>query len=169
MDIQHFSPSIAAKTSTYFNTINDYYVQQYLTVDNKEDQLVQSLSSTDALKTAFDKQKDDYQNDNLADLVSNHNDFTRIIEVDHELIQRADPVYLDPIRSSMFGNAQFYAPNKRIFGQLFDTFWVNLGIIWGMTALLSITLYFDSLKKLLVMFSRIKLPSFKKSKSAAKS
>jgi len=169
LDIQHFSPSIATKTSTYFNAINDYYVQQYLTVDNKEDQLVQSLSSTDALKAAFDKQKDDYQNDNLADLVSNHNDFTRIIEVDHELIQRADPVYLDPIRSSMFGNAQFYAPNKRIFGQLFDTFWVNLGIIWGMTVLLAITLYFDSLKKLLVMFSRIKLPSFKKSKSAAKS
>lgn len=163
----HFSDNIAAKTNTYFNTINDIYVQQYNNVDSKEDQLIQSLSSTEAAKAAFDKLKDDYENDNLSDFVTNHNDFTHIAEINHELIQRVDPIYLDPIKSSLFGNAQFYAPNKRMFGMLFDTFWVNLAIVWFMTVTLSVTLYFDALKSLIHSLSKIKLP-FKVGKGRAK-
>ncbi len=155
---QHFSENINNKTTAYFNAINDIYIQQYNVIDGKEDQVVQAMTGTDAEKAAFDKLKDDYENDNLSDQVTNKNDFTRIVEIDHELIQRADPIYLDPIKSSMFGNAQFYAPNKRMFGQLFDTYWVNLCIIWFMTLVCSITLYFDALKSLLVLFGRIKLP-----------
>ena len=66
------------------------------------------------------------------------------------------------LRSSIFGNAQFYAPNKRMFGQLFDTFWVNMGIIWFMTIFLSITLYFDALKKLLNYFLKNKVTYLRK-------
>ncbi|HWY97700.1 MAG TPA: ABC transporter, partial [Bacteroidia bacterium] len=162
LDPKHFSPGIAAKTVNYFNQLNDLYVQQYNNIDNKENALIESLTSTPAAKADFDKLKDDYQNENLESFVKNGNDFTRIAEIDHELIQRADPIFLDPVKSSIFGNAQFYAPNKRMFGQLFDTFWVNLGIVWFMTLTLAITLYFDALKSLLHFFSKIKLPAIGK-------
>ena len=168
LDMQHFSLGIGAKTAAYFDAVSDAYIQIYNNVDQKREALIQSYTSTPEKKAEFDKENDDYSNDALSDFVTNHNDFTRILEVDHELIQRADPIFLDPVKSSIFGNAHFYAPNKRIFGQLFDTFWVNLGIVWGMTIFLSITLYFDALKSLLRTFSRIKLPSFKKAKVAAK-
>jgi len=158
LNATHFSPSIANKTMTYLGQISDYYVQQYNLVNDKEDQKVQSCMKTDADKAAFDQMKDEYWNESLENLVTNRNDFTRIIQVDHELIQRCDPVYLDPIKSSIFGNAQFYAPNKRMFGMWFDTYWVNMCIIWVMTLFLAITLYFDGLKRLLYMFSHLKLP-----------
>jgi ABC-type multidrug transport system ATPase subunit len=162
LDPKHFSTGIGIKTAAYFNQLNDLYVQQYNNIDNKENTLIESLTSTPAAKADFDKLKDDYQNENLESFVKNSNDFTRIAEIDHELIQRADPIFLDPVKSSIFGNAQFYAPNKRMFGQLFDTFWVNLGIVWFMTLSLAVTLYFDALKGLLHYLSKIKLPAIGK-------
>ncbi|HTB06699.1 MAG TPA: ATP-binding cassette domain-containing protein [Bacteroidia bacterium] len=165
LDVQHFTNSLANKTTVYLSAVNDFYIGEYNKVFDARDKLVQSLNSNDASRTAFLQEKDDYSNDNLSDVVTNHNDFTnKIIEVDHELIQRADPIFLDPIKSSIFGNAQFYAPTKRMFGQLLDTYWVNMGIIWVMTIVLMITLYFNGLKRLLYLFSNIKLPFLGRSK-----
>jgi ABC-type multidrug transport system ATPase subunit len=159
LDIKHFSPGIISKTTDYLNALNNYYIQQSNSASDAKDKLVESLQTTDAQKAIFLQEKDDYSNDNLSDFVTNKNDFTNhIIEVDHELIQKADPIYLDPVKSSFFGNAHFYAPTKRVFGQLFDTYWVNMGIIWGMTVFLIITLYFDALKSLLDGFGNIKFP-----------
>jgi hypothetical protein len=159
LDATHISNSIISKTTDYMNTLNNFYIQQSVLASDAKDKLVESLQTNDAQKAAFLQQKDDYSNDNLSDLVTNKNDFTNhVIEVDHELIQKADPIYLDPVKSSFFGNAHFYAPTKRMFGQLFDTFWVNMGIIWGMTIFLIITLYFDALKRLLDSFGNIRLP-----------
>jgi ABC-type multidrug transport system ATPase subunit len=159
LDMQHFTPSVATKTSSYLATITDFYINEYNKVFDARDKLIQSLNGTDAARTAFLKEKDDYSNDCLSDYVTNHNDFTnKIIEVDHEFVQKADPIYLDPVKSSIFGNAQFYAPTKRMFGQLLDTYWVNMCIIWFMTVFLMVTLYYNGLKRLLYLFSNIKLP-----------
>lgn len=158
LNTQHFSESIVTKTSQYLNSTNDYYVQLFNTYFNKKDQLIQSLTSTDTAAAAFDKLKYDYTNKNLEDLVKNNNDFTNIVQDDHALIQNTDPVFLDPIKSSLFGNAQFYAPTKRMFGRLFDTYKVNLCIIWFMTLILVIALYFNALKGLIDLPSKIKLP-----------
>ena len=70
------------------------------------------------------------------------------MESDGELIQRMDPIYLEP-SSDSFLRAHFYAPKKSIFGQYFDTYWVNMSVIWFMTITLIIALYFDLLKKLI--------------------
>jgi len=80
------------------------------------------------------------------------------MENDHELVQHVDPVFIDPMKSSLFGNARFYAPTKRMFGKLFDTYTVNLYIIWVMSLFLVIALYFNALKGLLDLPSKIKLP-----------
>ncbi len=158
LTLSHFSENTNRITSDYFNAIFDYYNQIFSTYLNKKDQLAQSLTRNELAKAAFDKLKDDYKNESLENEVKNNNDLTRIVEINHELVQQADPVFQDPIRPSLFGNAQFYAPNKLMFGNLFDTFWVNLCIIWFMTISLMITLYFNTLKGLLYLLSKIKLP-----------
>jgi hypothetical protein len=63
------------------------------------------------------------------------------------LIQRTDPIFLDP--DNNFGRAHFFAPQKKLFGNLYQTFWFNLCVIWSMSLFMMITLYFDLLKKLL--------------------
>ncbi|MBK9672583.1 MAG: ATP-binding cassette domain-containing protein [Bacteroidetes bacterium] len=95
--------------------------------------------------------KSNYVNKSLDDLVTNIQDFDKIVEVDSKLIQRKNPVYLDPPKNSII-RAHFFAPRKRVFGQYFDTFWVNISVIWAMSLLLAFTLYFDVLKKLMDFF-----------------
>jgi hypothetical protein len=74
------------------------------------------------------------------------------------LIQRVDPVYLDPTESNL-GAAHFYAPKKQFLGNLISTYWFNLAIIWLMSLSLMVMLYYEVFKKILDFFGNI---SFKK-------
>jgi hypothetical protein len=48
-----------------------------------------------------------------------------------------------------FIKAHFYAPKKMVFGYSVDTFVVNVIVLWVMTLLLYLVLYFRLLKKTL--------------------
>ncbi|MCH2234290.1 MAG: ATP-binding cassette domain-containing protein [Crocinitomicaceae bacterium] len=103
-------------------------------------------------------------NEALEQFATNKADLAgKIVESNGELIQKADPIYLNPETVGFFG-AQFYAPNKYLFGSKISTFMANSIIIWLMTFILIVTLYFDTLKRFLdateKLFARI---SFKKS------
>lgn len=87
-------------------------------------------------------------NESLSDFVTNRNEITKIIEVNGRLIQKDDPIYLSPKNKSFFGS-HFYAPEKKMFGTMVDTFWANVIVLWGMTVLLIITLYFDFFRKVI--------------------
>ncbi|MBA3706313.1 MAG: hypothetical protein H0W84_10590 [Bacteroidetes bacterium] len=84
----------------------------------------------------------------------NRNTPYRILDLDGSYVQKIDPVYLDPVDSD-FGRAHFFAPRKKFFGTYYDTFWVNLCVIWTMSLILAITLYFDVLKKFINMLEII--------------
>jgi len=72
----------------------------------------------------------------------------KILEEKGMLIQHADPVFLDPIYSDL-GNAQFFAPRKKILGNYYNTFWVNILVIWMMSLGLMFTLYYNVLRKII--------------------
>ena len=76
------------------------------------------------------------------------------LEYNGRLIQRIDPIYLDPTESNL-GAAHFYAPNKRFMGVLFPTYWFNIVVIWLMSISMMITLYFDVFKKVLDFLGNI--------------
>lgn len=52
----------------------------------------------------------------------------KIVEYNHRLYQKADPIFLDP--KPGFFTAHFYAPRKNIYGFYIDTFWYNTIIIF---------------------------------------
>jgi hypothetical protein len=47
-----------------------------------------------------------------------------------------------------------YAPSKYLFGLNIDTFWFNIGVIWSMTIILYITLYFDVFERIMNIKNR---------------
>jgi hypothetical protein len=69
------------------------------------------------------------------------------------MIQVRDPIYRDP--TNRFIKAHFYAPRKMIFGTYFPTLWVNVLVIWFMTGMLYVLLYYRVLKNILDYFERI--------------
>ncbi|MFN5460061.1 MAG: ATP-binding cassette domain-containing protein [Bacteroidota bacterium] len=111
--------------------------------------------------------KNDYTNEALTNLVRNKNDFgEKFLEKDGRLIQRIDPIFLDP--ENNFGRAHFFAPQKKVFGMYYPTFWFNVFVIWLMTFALTVTLYLNLLRKVIEfsgnILSRFKNPG-KKNKS----
>ena len=98
--------------------------------------------------------QEDYSNESLNNWVKNEQDMgEKCLEKDGKLIQRTNPVFLDP--DNNYGRAHFYAPQKRFFGHLYPTFWFNICFMWCMSVFMMITLYFDVLKKILDSFGKI--------------
>ncbi|HEY4797460.1 MAG TPA: ATP-binding cassette domain-containing protein [Bacteroidia bacterium] len=148
LNIGSFSEDIGGQTNAYFDQLQGYYIKMYNVASEARDNLIAAQNKTDEDRNKFLQLKNEYYNESLSDLTKNTNDLNKILENDGELIQRADPVFLDP-PSNKFLRAHFYAPRKAIFGKYFDTYWVNMCVIWAMSIILVITLYFDALKKLI--------------------
>jgi hypothetical protein len=139
-----------------------YFIKRYNKASDQKDKIINSLQKTDEAKQKFIELKKIYHNESLKEFVKNENDLIKIVEYDNELVQKTDPIFHDPAPGT-FLKAHFYAPRKRIFGELYDTFWVNILVIWSMTITLFIALYFNGLKRLLEIGERTS-KMFKKKK-----
>jgi ABC-type multidrug transport system ATPase subunit len=131
----------------YFKQLNRYYINLYNVSNRKKDEHLTLLQKSFDDKQAFVQMKKAYCNDRLTEFVRNSNDIERIIEYDNQLFQKIDPIYRDP--EGNFLKAHFYAPQKRILGNYYDTYWVNIIVIWCSTILMYLVLYYGLLKNLL--------------------
>jgi ABC-type multidrug transport system ATPase subunit len=139
------TPEIISEALKYVETLRKYFVAYSNQASQMKDALISKIDREKsgivlALKNA-------YANESLEEFVTNKNERVRIIDYKGEIIQKIDPIYMDP-RSNMI-KAHFYSPIKRIFGRDMDTFTVNVIVLWVMTILLYLALYFRILKKLL--------------------
>jgi ABC-type multidrug transport system ATPase subunit len=157
LDIAHYKPTIGIKIKSYLLKLNDYYIKMYNTANRKKDELITQMQATPELKQAFITKQNNYLNESLSDLVKNNKEANRIVERDGVFIQKLDPIYLDPqfATGPLDIRAHFFAPQKQFFDNFYDTFWVNIIFIWLMCLLLYLTLYFESLKKLLSFFENV--------------
>lgn len=148
LDLGSFNDDVATQAGDYLNNVQQYYIKAYNVASNEKDELISKIQK-DIGAEQFLELKNKYENESLSDLVKNANTLEdKILEAEGELIQRTEPIYLDPSPGT-FLRAHFYAPRKAIFGKYFDTYWVNMIVIWCMTLSLVIMLYFDLLKKLI--------------------
>lgn len=147
------SPSVLTYTRDYLNLVRQYYVKLFNKYNNEEDQLKSKLQQTPEGRDEYFRIKREYDNESLTDFVTNSSAVERIIEYKDELFQKIDPIYLDP--PSRFIKAHFYAPRKQVFGRYFDSFGVNICVVWFMTIVLYVILYYRLLKKLLDLFEQL--------------
>jgi hypothetical protein len=157
LDLAHYKPTIGVKIKDYLLKLNDFYIKMYNTANRKKDELVTEMEATPALKQKFINRQNNYLNESLSDLVKNNKEANRIVEREGVFIQKLDPIYLDPqfATGPLDIRAHFFAPRKQFFEQYYDTFWVNIVFIWLMSVILYLTLYFESLKKLLSFFEGV--------------
>lgn len=151
LTLETVSKEVLNDTKKFLKKINKLYINQYNTNSNLKDELVRESTSTEETREAYRDQKNSYTNESLSDLVSNKTEVNQIAEAYGELIQRADPIYLDPDGF----RAHFYAPRKKFMGLYYDTYWVNFFVIWTMSLLLMVTLYFESFRKIFDLFGKL--------------
>ena len=134
-----------AAASDYIEAVRKYYIKYFNNANEHKDALLAKLEASD--KAASLKLKDDYYNTSLEEFVLNKNENDKIIEYKGELIQKMEPIFMDP--KNKFIRAHFYSPTKQIFGKYVNTYVVNVIVLWVMTIVLYLALYFRLLKKLL--------------------
>jgi hypothetical protein len=125
----------------------------YNRASDSRDKIIRSYQKSPESKEIFLQQKRDYHNDRLAEFVENSNEPVRIVEYKGRLIQKVDPIYLDP--ESNLIKAHFYASQKKFMGIFYPTFWVNTIVIWLMGIFFYIILYYRGLRKLLDAFENL--------------
>lgn len=134
-------------------TLTQHYRNAYKLNEQAKDKGIAQLTRTPEDRAAYFALLDAHRNESLADFVTNKNDVNVIVEAEGELVQKSDPVYLDPVSSDFFG-AHFYAPVKRLLGVRVPTAWANMLVLWGMSLLFALTLYTNLFPRVIERLSR---------------
>ena len=139
------TPEIAASANNLVELLRKYYIDYYNYADDKRNLLIEKLQNEEG--NSYIRLRNKYHNASLEEFVINKNETTKILEFKGELIQKMDPIFMDP--EFKFIKAHFYSPTKQVFGAYYDTYIINIIILWMITILLYLALYFRLLKKFL--------------------
>ena len=139
------SEDIVNAALKYVESLKQHYIAYYNLAIERKDSIVSRFQSED--NDGFLKLRDKHANESLEEFVTNKSETSKIIEFRGEIIQKLDPIYMDP--DHKFIKAHFYSPTKQIFGIKFDTIVVNVIVLWIITFFLYLALYFRLLKRLL--------------------
>ncbi len=142
LDPEKINPKVLEETSNYLSILRRYYIEVYNANDLIRNDIITRLQDED--REGFLRNKRMHENDQLTDFVEDKKNTKGIIEYKGHLIRKFNPIYKDP--EFKFIKAHFYAPRKMIFGRYVHTFWVNIIVIWFMTAFSFLILSFRIFK-----------------------
>jgi ABC-type multidrug transport system ATPase subunit len=151
-----FTPEFDQTLEAYFSAFKEFYQGVYNKAVAEREKKIVERENTKELNYNLNHYKNRYHNESLADLVTNISEKERIHESDGKLLQRINPVFVDPRPEGILDyRTHFFAPQKNLFGVLIETYWFNILVIWIMTLFLYITLYFEALRKLVNSFDSV--------------
>lgn len=107
-------------------------------------------------------EKDRYHNESLSDLVKNVATKNRLLEYNGTLVQQINPIFQSPQPKSLLDyRTSFFFPEKNLLGATVSTYVFNLLVIWAMTLILYVLLYFEVLRKMIESFGKVNIPKRK--------
>lgn len=152
INTKQFNPQLADSLLTYLDKIKDYYETIALKARKKKDAMIMKLDSKNP--QLYIQQQNKYHNEAVSDIVKNIY-MKQVVEYDNKLVRQRDPIFRYPeVEHALDFRSHFFAPQKHFLGMYMDTYYFDMIVVWIMTLLLYATLYYDSLKKLLDVFSK---------------
>lgn len=124
---EDFSEEILNETKDYLTYIDLFYFNRFEELIRIREDRISALR--DSLSPAvFDKMIDDYNNFSIEKLVTNKDEPAPWIINNGKIVQLSDPIFQYP--KSNFGRSILFLPEKKLRGEIFDTFWFNTTVIW---------------------------------------
>jgi hypothetical protein len=160
-----FDSTTFQHASSFLEKLKRVYINRYNNADREKEKKIERMTDTPAKELEFENFRQSYHNETIADVVKNVSEPNRIIEKKGKLIQKIYPIYKDPDPEHIIDfDAQFYMPTKHFLNRNIDTFYFNTGVIWSMSLVLAILLYFDVLRRVIDGISNISTPAALKRK-----
>ncbi len=152
---------VESSDSTAFKRIENYlalleqeFRSNYKNAWHSKDSLYGVIAANRSDSEKLDRLRIDYYNKGLATFVLNGDLKDQSVEKPKRIIRKYEPVFMPPTAKN--GRAHFCAPFKMIGNVRIDTFWFNVIVIWLVTLLLYVALYFSILRKILTVFDKSK-------------
>ncbi len=144
-----FNKNVARRVYNYLQKLESYYANEFAQANYTRQNLISSYKENKP--KIYEEYFNNYSNESIMDIVKKIYEKNKILEYNKELVQHIDPIYLDPVPDGAIRNfrAHFYAPRKYLFGKYYNTYGCNIVVIWLLTGIFYITLYYDALKWLL--------------------
>ncbi len=148
-----FDSAAYDSTRQFLGKLKNYYTTKLNQATRKREAFINERTNTPEKELEFEAFRKRYANKEVGDWVKNVTAQQRIIEYDGRLIQKYYPIYMEEHHPKHFFDytANFFQPTKYFSGRVFDTYYFNIVVIWLMTAFLFIALYFDWLRKFIVL------------------
>lgn len=153
LTLEKFTPEIGYNTAEYISKLGMYYANVYTFQNGKKQKIINYLD--EKYPGVYNQRRQRYHNEAGSDIVRKIYEKNKIVAYKDRLIQQTEPIYESPWVEHAFDfRAQFYSPTKHFAGRDMDTFWFNMWMVWVMSIVGYIALYFDWLKKFMDLFQK---------------
>ena len=150
-----FDEATAGELRSVLSSLAAEYREKRVEATRERNRVKEELTNELGGLAAFSAFRDKHENEQLSDILLNHKVVDKIVEKGHLLVRKKDPVFMEP--TSKIGRAHLYAPHKQLGGLKIDTLWFNVMVIWFSCLILYLTLYKDTLRKVLEFFGNVRI------------
>jgi ABC-type multidrug transport system ATPase subunit len=144
-----FDSTVYRRTARFLDVLKQYYNLKQNAATAEKEALIERLTNTPEKAEKFERIRQRYVNASVTDAVKNSSTVDRIVEIDGQFVQKIYPIYMDDHKpkNPFDFRANLFQPTKHFMGRNFDTMFFNISVIWSMTFVLYVALYFDLLIK----------------------
>lgn len=155
LELEKFDSATYISTGTFLNALKQMYINRYNEAVEEKHQKIEVLTNTPEALQALDSLRLTYQNEAIMTAVQNTNSTYRVIELNGRLVQKIYPIYFDDFEPQYLLDfrTKFFAPKKHFAGIYIDTLVFNILIIWLMSLILFVTLYYKALQQIIIFFT----------------
>lgn len=151
-----YNASVVEDLKKFLEALRKFYNKRRNKASDEKEGYLMAASDTEEKKSNFIVLRNTYENERIAYMLKNTSVEHRVVRNGNDLVQKIYPIYArkDYPKHPFDFRANFYYPEKYFMGVHVPTKTFNLLVIWSMTIVLFITLYFDVLRKLITRRNR---------------
>ena len=142
--------SLAIRQKGYIDKLYAIFRNRNKRAMDSKDSFYKTLAKTRADTIKLLRLETDYTNEKLAAFVMNDELGDKTVQTSKKIIRKYRPIYMSP--TTNYGRAHFCAPFKVVGNLKIDTFWFNFIVIWLVSLIMYLALYFNILRKLISGF-----------------
>lgn len=148
-----FDETAESRISLLLGNLKKWFMDRMKDFRSSGDRIEKTLEEKMG-KSSVIKLRENYENRQLKDVVLDRTTIDKSVETDKKIIQKYEPGFMKPLATN--GRAHFYAPVKNIGDTEVDTFVFDLLVLWTVSLVLYIMLYFRLFRKLIAFFENLR-------------